>query len=223
MTLREIPDAVGRGAARRLVTAALAASLAPSGCHDGPALPAPVRAGQEGVGDAPNGLGIVRRSGLDLPEYGLLHDDQNVYIRSFDPLACNVDETTYWHDGHDGFAWFVFLRIPAKELTAGALLDFADFATVMTESTRTGPTGWLDEGFACSEGPFNHGVSPVAEIIAADSGSLTIEVRDLCFIDYGPIEIREIDGQEGDYDDPSDDVVVDASGVYEISRCDISI
>ena len=65
MTLREIPDAVGRGAARRLVTA-LAASLAPSGCHDGPALPAPVRAGQEGVGDAPNGLRDREAVGIGL-------------------------------------------------------------------------------------------------------------------------------------------------------------
>lgn len=223
MTLRGDRQASGRDPVRLTIVAALMALFGMPACDDDYELPAPIQVQQEGVGDAPTGLGVVRSSGLNLPEYGLLGDDQEVYIRSFDPQSCAVDTVEDWAGSHEGFAWLLHFRIPAKDLVAGTQLDFHDYSTATTEAVRPGPTGWSSDGYACSGGANWRDVAPTAEIVSVDDSSFTIEVRDLCFVDSGPIEIREIDGQETDFDDPADDVAVDVSGTYEISRCDISI
>lgn len=223
MTLRGDPRTARRGPVRLTVVAACMTLLGTSACGDGRELPAPIHFEQEGVGDAPTGLGVVQTSGVNLPQYGLLGDDQEVFIRSFDPQSCSVDGPGGWAGDHEGFAWLLYLRIPAKDLVAGTELDLGDYAIASTEALRSGPTGWSGDGYACSGGANYRDVAPTAEIVSVDSGALTIEVRDLCFVDSGPIEIRDIGGQETDYDDPADDVAVDVSGTYTISRCDISI
>jgi hypothetical protein len=84
----------------------------------------------------------------------------------------------------------------------------------MSESVggHGGPAGiWSASGLYCDDPSFD--LPSSGEIVAIGEDSITIEIHDLCFVDYGPLE-------EDLSDDISDDVVHRADGRYVISRCD---
>lgn len=179
-----------------------------------------VAAIQEGVPAGENGVGLMLPLGLDMPDYGLAPDDVTVFIRSFDPNACSMAQAVDLFDGADGFQWSVFLMMPAAEVQIGRKFRFGgnecegpDCVMGFADSIggQAGPAGaWLGSGLRCDDDSYDLPVD--GEIVDVGESSMTIELSNLCFTDYGPLEADLSD-------DPGDDVIHRVEGRFEVTLC----
>jgi hypothetical protein len=121
----------------------------------------------------------------------------------------------------EGFQWSVFLLLPAADIYVGKTFRFAgnecngpDCAVGFADSIGGEPgvaNTWLASGLHCGDETYDLPVS--GEIVTVGDDTITIEIRDLCFTDYGPMQADDLP------DDSSDDVIHRVEGRYEISLC----
>lgn len=202
----------------KMLSLVLVASTFALGCGEEESAPLPeVSASQESVEAGANGIGIMVDSGFDMPEEGFSPDDLNIFIRSYDPGSCTMPGEYDLLGGTEDFAWSVFLWIPAEEVYVGASFPFGGNGTgtiigsADSAGGDEGPAGrWGASGLHCDDPTYD--LPSTATIVAVEESSILLQISDLCFTDYGPID-------EFAADDTSDDVVHRADGLYEISRC----
>ena len=177
-----------------------------------------VYAEQDGTPVADGGVGVMGELGYDVAALGLSASDRLISIQSPQPGECaqlreDLDQTP-------GFGWLVSFTVPLSELHAGAsLLIGDDEGAGFADSFFHGPDGWVDSGFACEDDPRDPTSPVTGEIVSVEGDSLTLRIDNLCFIDYGPVIAEDELGNPIEYDDPSDDVLVRADGIYTIQLC----
>lgn len=195
-------------------------SLALAGCDSEVELPR-VEARQEGTAEGQHGVGVMMRLGIDVASEEFSPDDMWFYLRSFDPQECTQSEQPDWTDERLGFMWQVVFALPAERLVPGGTIAIGgngepDLGEL--SSARGGPDGWLSDGHACEERRNYRELPVTGTILEVTEETITVRFDNLCFDDGGPI-VDTIDGEVVMYDDPSDDVMVDASGTYTFSLC----
>lgn len=194
-----------------------------------------VEGAQEGLKPGEPGVGVMMSAGsafpgVDMPEVGIAADDMLFFVRSFEPEDCSQGETFDFGEGRTGFHWQVFFLLPAKRLVAGETFSIGessfgqeDAAMSALSSELGGTDGWTGgEGRACEDARYDPVTPVTGRILEVGDESITVRFDSLCFDNEGPwVEILDENGDVLDwYDDPDDDVVIDASGTYVLSRCD---
>lgn len=177
-----------------------------------------VQATQEGVTAGEHGVGIMAPSGIDIPDAGLRADDVTIFIRSYDPQSCAMPNAANLLEEATAFSWAVFLMLPADQLVVGTTFDFGGneeagptIGFADSVGGHGGPAGiWIDSGLHCNDDTYD--LPSSGQIVAVDEESITIEIHELCFTDYGPL-------QDDLSDDPTDDVTYRADGRYTVSLC----
>lgn len=195
-------------------------SVFAGGCDSEVELPR-IEARQEGTAAGQTGVGVMMPSGLEIPDEGMAADDMLFYLRSFEPQDCTQNELPDWTEERVDFAWQVFFMLPADRLHPGTTIAIGgdgESDLGQLSSARGGSGGWLGDGHACEERRNYRELPVVGTILEVTSETVTIRFDNLCFDDDGPI-VDTIDGEVVMYDDPSDDVVVDATGTYTFSLC----
>lgn len=203
---------------KKLMNLVLIASTFAFACGEESAPLKEVSVSQESVEAGANGIGIMVDSGFDLPEYGYAPDDLNIFIRSFEPSSCAMPGEYDLLGETEGFAWSIFLWLPAAEVYVGSTFEFGgnEGGTIIGAADsvggQDGPSGrWAASGLHCDDPTYD--LPGTGRIVALDESTITLQITDLCFVDYGPMD-------EFAADDTSDDVAYRADGLYVISRCD---
>ncbi len=171
-------------------------------------------------------LGVMERFGFSIPDDPSLAGDDALdandvwlTIRSFEPSVCSMlDASDLFSDARE-FSWAINLLLPAEKLAVGQTFQFGGnecaaecvVGSAETWGGQDGPLGpWSGTGYRCGDDSYDLPIA--AEVVAVDDDAITIEIYDLCLLDSGP-------SQDGP-DDPSDDVLYDASGRYRIEWCE---
>ncbi len=190
---------------------------------------------QEGQEPGAPGVGVMMPAGFDLPggdipELGIAADDMLFFARSFEPEDCSQGESYDFGEGRTGFHWQVFFLLPLERLVPGETFSLGensfgeeDAALSALSTELGGPDGWSGgEGRACEDARYDPVTPITGTIVEVGDESIAVRFESLCFDNEGPwVEILDSNGEVVDwYDDPDDDVVVDASGTYVFSRCD---
>jgi hypothetical protein len=176
-----------------------------------------VYAKQDGASVAEGGVGVM--GGVEAGVSGLDPSEIYISIQSHQAKAC--EQLSEYVPLEPGFGWYVGLILPARDLAAGTAVSFGpEDGRGFSEAFYEGSDGWSGgDGFACGDDPYDRDESVTGEILSVLGDTLTLRIDNLCFIDYGPIIPEDELGNPIEYDDPADDVLVRADGIYTIQLC----